>query len=60
MREWIYGRNPVYETLRAGRRPAFRLIVAQGTHEKGRLAEILRIAQQKRIPIEQPTGRLMP
>jgi 23S rRNA (guanosine2251-2'-O)-methyltransferase len=59
MREWIYGRNPVYETLRAGRRSAFRLIIAQGTQEKGRLAEILQIAQHERIPIEQvQRGRL--
>jgi len=59
MREWISGRNPVYETLRAGRRHCFRLMVAQGTREKGRLAEILHIAQNKRIPIEQaPRARL--
>jgi 23S rRNA (guanosine2251-2'-O)-methyltransferase len=59
MREWISGRNPVYETLRAGRRHCFRLMVAQGTHEKGRLAEILHITQNKRIPIEQaPRARL--
>jgi 23S rRNA (guanosine2251-2'-O)-methyltransferase len=53
MREWISGRNPVYETLQAGRRHFFRLIVAQGTQEKGRLAEILQIVEKRRIPIEQ-------
>jgi len=59
MREWISGRNPVYETLQAGRRHCFRLIVAQGTQEKGRLAEILQVSQKKRIPIEQvPRARL--
>ena len=59
MREWISGRNPVYETLQAGRRHCFRLMVAQGTHDKGRLAEILLIAQKRRIPIEQaPRERL--
>ena len=59
MREWMSGRNPVYETLRAGRRHCFRLMVAQGTREKGRLAEILHIAQHKRILVEQaPRARL--
>jgi 23S rRNA (guanosine2251-2'-O)-methyltransferase len=59
MREWISGRNPVYETLQAGRRNCFRLMVAQGTQEKGRLAEILQIAQKKHITIEQaPRARL--
>ncbi|OGO34017.1 MAG: 23S rRNA (guanosine(2251)-2'-O)-methyltransferase RlmB [Chloroflexi bacterium RBG_16_57_11] len=59
MREWISGRNPVYETLQAGRRHCFCLIVAQGTQEKGRLAEILQVSQKKRIPIEQvPRARL--
>ena len=59
MREWISGRNPVYETLQAGRRHCFRLMVAQGTQEKGRLAEILQFAQKKPIPVEQaPRARL--
>jgi 23S rRNA (guanosine2251-2'-O)-methyltransferase len=52
MREWIYGRNPVYETLRAGRRQPFRLLVAEGVQEKGRLAEILGICSNKKVSIE--------
>ena len=44
MKEWIVGRNPVYEMLRAGRRNFFRLHVATGVEEKGRLSEILRLA----------------
>lgn len=52
MREWLYGRNPIYETLRAGRRRAFRLLVAQNAVEKGRLADILRMAQARGIPTE--------
>ncbi len=55
MREWICGRNPVYETLRASRRNLFRLMVAEGTQEKGRLPEILRLAQQHKLPVEQVT-----
>ena len=53
MREWICGRNPVYETLRASRRNLFRLLVAEGAQEKGRLPEILRLAQQHKLPVEQ-------
>lgn len=52
MREWIGGRNPVYETLRADRRQVFRLFLADGVQEKGRLAEILRICGDRRIPLE--------
>jgi len=55
MGEWLYGRNPVYEVLRAGRRKAFRLIVAQGAQEKGRLAEILRLCSDGHVPVEQAT-----
>jgi 23S rRNA (guanosine2251-2'-O)-methyltransferase len=52
MREWITGRNPVYETLRAGRRAVYRLRLAEGVQEKGRLAEILRLASAQKLPIE--------
>lgn len=52
MREFIYGRNPVYETLRAHRRDVFGLQVAEGVQDKGRLTEILDLAQKRRIPIE--------
>lgn len=52
MRENIFGRNPVYEALQAGRRNPFRLLVAQGVQEKGRLAQILSLSQQKRVPVE--------
>ena len=52
MKEWIVGRNPVYEVMSAGRREAFRLQVARGVEEKGRLVDILNLAQKKRLPIE--------
>lgn len=51
MKEWIIGRNPVYETLRANRRDFFRLLVAQGVEEKGRLVEILRLAAARKLPV---------
>lgn len=52
MKEWISGRNPVYEALIANRRQAFRLQVAAGAQEKGRLAEILRLVSSRRLPVE--------
>ncbi len=59
MREWISGRNPVYEVLHAARRQAFRLLLAEGAQEKSRLAEILHLCQQRNIPIERlPRQRL--
>jgi len=57
MRETIYGRNPVYETLRARRREVFRLQVAEGVQERGRLTEILNLAAQRKIPIERGVAR---
>lgn len=52
MKEWITGRNPVYEVLQAGRRHVFRLLAARGVEEKGRLAEILKLAAQRRLKVE--------
>ncbi len=51
MKEYIYGRNPVYEALRAKRRQAFQLLVAEGAKEKGRLAEIVQLASQQKVNI---------
>lgn len=59
MKEWISGRNPVYEVLRARRRQVFRLWVAQGAEEKGRLADILKLAVERRVMVERvPRQRL--
>ena len=59
MRETIYGRNPVYETLRAGRREPFRLQIAEGVQERGRLVEILNLSTRRKIPLERvPRARL--
>lgn len=52
MKEWLTGRNPVYEVMRAGRRHLFRLQVAKGAAEKGRLAEILKMASQRKLKVE--------
>jgi len=51
MKEWIWGRNPVCEVLRAGNRQAFQLRLAQGVSIEGRLAEIIELAKKHSIPI---------
>jgi 23S rRNA (guanosine2251-2'-O)-methyltransferase len=52
VKEWITGRNPVYELMIARRRQVFRLRVARGVEEKGRLSEILSMATARKIPVE--------
>ncbi len=52
MKEWITGRNPVYEVLKAGRRQVFRLLVARGVEEKGRLMEIISLAARRKAVVE--------
>jgi 23S rRNA (guanosine2251-2'-O)-methyltransferase len=51
LKEWITGRNPVLECLRARRRQPFRLIVATGVEEKDRMLEILKLAETRRVPL---------
>jgi 23S rRNA (guanosine2251-2'-O)-methyltransferase len=51
MKEFLYSRNAVYETLRARRRQVFRLEIAQGVQEKGRILDILQMARERKIPI---------
>lgn len=59
MREWIYGRNPVYELLLSGRRQVFRLMVAEGAKPTGQLANILDFCTENNLPIEvAPRSRL--
>jgi len=52
MKEYIYSRNAVYETLRAGRRQVHQLLIADGVQEKGRLSEIVTLAHQQKIKFE--------
>ena len=44
MREIVYGRNPVRECLRAGRREVYKVLLAQGVNERGALAEVVSLA----------------
>jgi 23S rRNA (guanosine2251-2'-O)-methyltransferase len=53
LKEWLYGRNAVYETLRAGRRRAARIKLAEGLQSSPRLIEIQELAKKKNIPVQQ-------
>lgn len=50
MRETIYGRQPVREALRAGRRQTYRLLVAAGLRHTGIVGEVLTLARQAGVP----------
>ena len=52
MREILYGRQPVRETLRASRRQIFKLLVAHGVKQAGIVGEILSLALGKQIPVQ--------
>jgi 23S rRNA (guanosine2251-2'-O)-methyltransferase len=47
--ERLYGRNAVFETLRAGRRPVRRIAVARGAHG---LDALVALARARQIPVE--------
>jgi len=53
MKEWIWGRNPVFEAIRAGKRQAYQLRIARGVQTDGRLGEILHLANSNSIPVSQ-------
>ncbi len=57
MREWITGRNPVYEVLKARRRDPFRLWIAEGVERKGRINEIIELAAARKVQAEQVPRR---
>jgi len=52
MADWIGGRNPVYEVLRAGRRQVIGLKVARGVRGGGRLDDVLDLCRQKNVLVE--------
>ena len=53
MKEWITGRNPVFEVLRAKRRHAFRLFAMRAMRMEGHLPEIFEMAKQRKLPIHE-------
>lgn len=58
MKETIYSRNAVYETLRARRRECFGMEIAEGVQEKGRLRDIMQLAKERNVSVKRvPRGR---
>lgn len=51
MREYIYGRNPVMEVLRAGKRDCFQLYLHDGVKDDQRIRKIINLCKQKNVPI---------
>jgi len=52
MREILYGRQPVRETLRARRRQVYKLLLAETMKPAGIVGEVLALAQQADIPVQ--------
>jgi 23S rRNA (guanosine2251-2'-O)-methyltransferase len=52
MIEILYGRNAVFECLRAGHREVLKLIVAQGAQERDTLADTIALAGERQIPVQ--------
>jgi 23S rRNA (guanosine2251-2'-O)-methyltransferase len=58
MKEWITGRNPVFEVLKAGKRNLFQLLLSDSLEEDGKVAEIIQLAgshnlRAERVPRQQ-------
>jgi len=51
MKEWLTGRNPVYESLRVKRRHFFNLLIQQDVKIEGRLKDCIELARQNKIPV---------
>ena len=52
MAEWIYGRNAVFEVLRAQRRHADQLRIARRLQPSKRLERIKKLAHEQKIPLD--------
>lgn len=59
--EWIFGRIPVYEVLRAKRRKVTSISLAKDAQEKGVLASVISLARHDNVPIKRvPKSELDP
>ena len=52
MGEILYGRQPLREALRAGRRQVYRLFLAEGVRRRGIVAQVLALAEQAGVPVQ--------
>jgi 23S rRNA (guanosine2251-2'-O)-methyltransferase len=56
MPELLYGRQPVLETLRAGRRQVRRVVLRRGSKPSPEMETIARLSTEAGIPLEQADG----
>jgi len=59
MAEYLYGRWPVLETLRAGRRQFEQLLLAEGIDEKGSVTEIIEAATARGVNVRRVPRRVI-
>lgn len=52
MRETLYGRNAVYESLRAGRRRPYKVILAEGVRQTDVVGQIVSLARRAGAPVQ--------
>lgn len=57
MREILYGRNAVCESLRAGRRKAYKLLLAEGVRRTGIVGQIVFLAEQGGVAVQSTERR---
>jgi 23S rRNA (guanosine2251-2'-O)-methyltransferase len=57
VREILYGRQPVRETLRAGRREVYKLLVSAGLRPNGIIGQVLDLARQRNVPVQEVDRR---
>ncbi len=57
VRETLYGRNAVYESLRAGRREFYKLTVAENVRETGIVEQIIHLAERVGAPLARTSRR---
>jgi len=57
MRETLYGRNAVCESLRAGRRKPYKLILAEGVRQTGIVGQIVSLAERAGVVVQRTERR---
>ena len=57
MRETLYGRNAVCESLRAGRRKAYKLILAEGVRQTDIVGQIVSLARRAGVVVQRTERR---
>jgi 23S rRNA (guanosine2251-2'-O)-methyltransferase len=50
--EWVFGRIPVYEVLRAQKRKVNRVCIGENIRDRGVVDSVLSLAKQSKIPVE--------